>query len=207
MIEEMSADNQYLRNTIGELEEQIAKLSNSLVGNRSHFAKYVEVKSENIMLQSKLESLTAVKGRVPNFLPQLASGVAANTSKDSSSVGPGSGRRGSSENSKISSPKVVPSIPIERYSSQGSVNRGSSGGGTVTNPSPRVAVTHSWRTQQSIVQGSGKNPHEGLILSARSHGQLDPNATNSNSKPADNLRHAQQSSAAINTKSSEKVFV
>jgi hypothetical protein len=78
MIEEMSSDNQFLRNTIGELEEQvcdrpltftldkeltlcrcqIAKLSNSLVGNKSHFAKYVEVKSENIMLQVRPSNIS-----------------------------------------------------------------------------------------------------------------------------------------------------
>lgn len=72
IIESMESDGQYLRSTISELEEQvlslpvyyrpnlsrclclyiqIAKLSQSLVGNKSHFAKYVEVKTENLMLQ------------------------------------------------------------------------------------------------------------------------------------------------------------
>jgi regulator of replication initiation timing len=46
-------DNQYLQNRVHELEEQIHKLTQSMVGNKSHFAKYVEVKTENIALQVK----------------------------------------------------------------------------------------------------------------------------------------------------------
>lgn len=30
---------------------QIAKLTNALIGNKSHFARYVEVKTENLTLQ------------------------------------------------------------------------------------------------------------------------------------------------------------
>ena len=56
MIEQMAADNQYLRNQVQELEEQVSKLSQSLIGNKSHFAKYVEVKTENIALQVSLLS-------------------------------------------------------------------------------------------------------------------------------------------------------
>ena len=51
MIEEMGLENQYLRQHISDLEDQVTKLSNAMVGNKSHFAKYVEVKTENLALQ------------------------------------------------------------------------------------------------------------------------------------------------------------
>lgn len=54
MVEQMALDNQFLQNRIQELEDQISKLTQSLVGNKSHFAKYVEVKTENIALQVNL---------------------------------------------------------------------------------------------------------------------------------------------------------
>mmetsp|Transcript_2274 Transcript_2274/g.4038 ORF Transcript_2274/g.4038 Transcript_2274/m.4038 type:complete len:407 (-) Transcript_2274:940-2160(-) len=58
IIEQLGYENEYLRNTCAEQEEQIAKLTNSLIGNKSHFAKYVEVKTENLSLQSKLQSMS-----------------------------------------------------------------------------------------------------------------------------------------------------
>eukprot|EP01031_Cornospumella_fuschlensis_P040890 gene40890-49880_t len=48
-----------LRERIAQLEEQVARLSGALVGNKSHFAKYVQVKAENLQLQSQLSSLHA----------------------------------------------------------------------------------------------------------------------------------------------------
>lgn len=50
-MEELSYENEYLRNTCAEQESQIERLTNSLIGNKSHFARYVEVKTENLTLQ------------------------------------------------------------------------------------------------------------------------------------------------------------
>lgn len=43
-----------------DLEEQVKKLSLSLMGNKSHFAKYIEVKTENVNLQVSSSSLSAL---------------------------------------------------------------------------------------------------------------------------------------------------
>jgi hypothetical protein len=48
---ELGYENQYLRTIVAEQEEQIQRLSNALIGNKSHFAKFVEVKTENLSLQ------------------------------------------------------------------------------------------------------------------------------------------------------------
>lgn len=50
-IDRLNQDIDYLRNIITEQEEQIQRLSNQLIGNKSHFAKFVEIKSENLNLQ------------------------------------------------------------------------------------------------------------------------------------------------------------
>lgn len=36
---------------------QIARLTNTLIGNKSHFARYVEVKTENLTLQVSMAVL------------------------------------------------------------------------------------------------------------------------------------------------------
>lgn len=36
---------------IRELQEQLNKIMNEFMGSKSHFAKFVELKSENMMLQ------------------------------------------------------------------------------------------------------------------------------------------------------------
>ncbi len=50
-LNDLGCENQYLRTIIAEQEEQIQRLSNALIGNKSHFAKFVEVKTENLSLQ------------------------------------------------------------------------------------------------------------------------------------------------------------
>lgn len=60
IIADLSADNTALRTAVAALEEQISRLSGALVGNKSHFAKYVEVKTENLALQSKLDTIAKV---------------------------------------------------------------------------------------------------------------------------------------------------
>jgi hypothetical protein len=67
-ISEVSYENQYLRTIIAEQEEQIQRLSNALVGNKSHFAKFVEVKTENLSLQAKLDALARAGNRYQNAL-------------------------------------------------------------------------------------------------------------------------------------------
>lgn len=51
ILNQLNFENQFLRETVSDLEEQVKKLSLSLVGNKSHFAKYIEVKTENVTLQ------------------------------------------------------------------------------------------------------------------------------------------------------------
>jgi hypothetical protein len=67
-ISEVSYENQYLRTIIAEQEEQIQRLSNALVGNKSHFAKFVEVKTENLSLQAKLDAFARAGNRYQNAL-------------------------------------------------------------------------------------------------------------------------------------------
>lgn len=57
LIEQLNYENQYLRTTVAQQEEQINRLSSQLIGNKSHFARYVEVKTENLSLQSQVETL------------------------------------------------------------------------------------------------------------------------------------------------------
>jgi len=52
-IDEMNA----LRGTIALQEVQIERLTAALMGNKSHFAKFVELKTENMTLQNKLETV------------------------------------------------------------------------------------------------------------------------------------------------------
>lgn len=115
--------------------------------------------SASSLLQSKLESLAGGKNKNPNFLPQLASGIA---SKDS---GPGSGRRGSADQVKTSG-KMVPSLPMDRNSNPPIGGTKSSGNGV----SPRV---QSGRGQFGSGQGSSSKSAHDIVLSARSHDQLD----------------------------------
>lgn len=51
ILNQLNHENEFLRGTIVDLEDQVRKLSLSLVGNKSHFAKYIEVKTENVSLQ------------------------------------------------------------------------------------------------------------------------------------------------------------
>lgn len=63
-------EEERLRARLAALEDQVARLSNALVGNRSHFAKYVEVKTENLALQGQLQSLLAAGKLSPRAAPQ-----------------------------------------------------------------------------------------------------------------------------------------
>jgi hypothetical protein len=58
LVNELRNDNMNLNLVIQSQQEQIEKLTNSLLGNKSHFAKFVELKSENINLQTKLSQIT-----------------------------------------------------------------------------------------------------------------------------------------------------
>eukprot|EP01039_Chlorochromonas_danica_P001965 gene1965-2143_t len=63
-------EEERLRARLAALEDQVARLSNALVGNRSHFAKYVEVKTENLALQGQLQSLLSGGKLSPRAAPQ-----------------------------------------------------------------------------------------------------------------------------------------
>lgn len=58
LVGELRNENSDLNMVILSQQEQIEKLTNSLLGNKSHFAKFVELKSENINLQTKLSQIT-----------------------------------------------------------------------------------------------------------------------------------------------------
>eukprot|EP01038_Epipyxis_sp_PR26KG_P006397 gene6397-8808_t len=58
IVEEFENEQYNYKKTISELEDQIQRLTNSMVGNKSHFAKYVEVKTQNLVLQAQLEATT-----------------------------------------------------------------------------------------------------------------------------------------------------
>jgi hypothetical protein len=58
LVGELKCENSDLNLVVHSQQEQIEKLTNSLLGNKSHFAKFVELKSENIQLQSKLTQIT-----------------------------------------------------------------------------------------------------------------------------------------------------
>jgi hypothetical protein len=64
IIDQLGYENEYLRATCTDQEAQIERLTNSLIGNKSHFARYVEVKTENLTLQSKLKGF---EGPVSTF--------------------------------------------------------------------------------------------------------------------------------------------
>lgn len=51
IINEMGQEIYRLKEQNTLFEAQIVKLSNALVGNKSHFSKYIEVKTENLQLQ------------------------------------------------------------------------------------------------------------------------------------------------------------
>ncbi|KAJ1405288.1 hypothetical protein B484DRAFT_436961 [Ochromonadaceae sp. CCMP2298] len=66
IIDQLGYENEYLRATCTEQEAQIERLTNSLIGNKSHFARYVEVKTENLTLQSKLKGFEGGPGPTLN---------------------------------------------------------------------------------------------------------------------------------------------
>lgn len=144
------------------------------------------------------------KGKVTNFLPQLASGVASNI-KDGG-IGPGSGRRGSAEHGKVppTSGKLVPNLPIDRNTGSNANVRAHSGGTLAANPSPRSSFVQSGR-----VNGNGhcstKSTQEGLILSARSHDQLEVNNLSSQNNIV--RRPHQPVNAHHGAKSNEKMII
>lgn len=62
MMEQMAK----LRSVIIEQQEEIERLSRAVHGNKSHFAKFVELKEENVALTSKLKTIL---GEIPSYDP------------------------------------------------------------------------------------------------------------------------------------------
>lgn len=52
------SENEQLRLKIAALEEQIERLTAALMGNKSHFHKYVELKTENVGLHAELKNIS-----------------------------------------------------------------------------------------------------------------------------------------------------
>jgi hypothetical protein len=57
-MDKLMVENEYLRKGLREAELQIQKMKDEMSGNKSQFAKYIEVKTENVLLQSKLDNIT-----------------------------------------------------------------------------------------------------------------------------------------------------
>lgn len=142
----------------------------------------------------------APKTKANNFLPQLASGGIAATNKDGGgSSQPSSGRHGSSDHIKIPG-KVIPNLPIDRNSNNAHGGGGSAGvnrtsissGSAAISPRTHGIVPHSGRGQHGSGQGSSaKSAHEGLVLSARSHEQLESAASSQQKRPSLHTQHQQ----------------
>jgi hypothetical protein len=156
LLAELNGENNQLRTRISHLEEQVSRLSDALVGNRSHFAKYVEVKTENLALQCRLESIAkaipskyqgamgALEGSTklsPRLLPHInahGNNIAPNSS------GPGFG--------PASGPSISNQSEIRRKPFAGSMELSSS---AKVASSSRPPLVPSLAAADSNVQGNG----------------------------------------------------
>lgn len=152
-ISDLTKENKALRETIAALEQQVERLSGALVGNKSHFAKYVEVKTENLALQNKLETLAKtvpakytqqVLSEPPKSprLPQLGASHGVSSNAQEKRKVP----RVLGEESSVSStakPPLVPHLAVE------SPNR--------LPPSPRVSSNNGSSSARSV------NSHHGSV--------------------------------------------
>jgi len=96
VVGELSGDNAQLRHQIAMLEEQIERLTAALMGNKSHFQKFVELKAENITLHHELKNINSKKLSTQLLVPPAGPGpsdrgrgrVVPPRDGDNSSLGP-----------------------------------------------------------------------------------------------------------------------
>jgi hypothetical protein len=96
VVGELGGDNAQLRHQIAMLEEQIERLTAALMGNKSHFQKFVELKAENITLHHELKNINSKKLSTQLLVPPAGPGpsdrgrgrVVPPRDGDNSSLGP-----------------------------------------------------------------------------------------------------------------------